>query len=474
MQIKKLAVAAGAVGALALSLVTAAPASADYGPSSSDVVGVGSDTVQFVIDYLADGTPYGTTGYNTGKRNKLISFDATPDANARLAYGSFGLGSSSPTSITGPAGTAAANYCAPGTGGTVATGNQNTSHLGDKPCVLNPTVVLRAGTRAVTRPNGSSAGFNALKADVANVAAGAARKIDFSRASSARGNNATYSSVVVGTDGLYMLSQLGGNAVALSNSQLAAIYKCDPTADQWTEVGGTSTATIKPLLPQVGSGTRKDFLATIVVTEAQVGSCVDSVEENDPEAIAGSGSEPNAIEPMSTGRLNMYLGKSGATGNASLGTGIFNDPSCTYDIIAAPCNTNKVSNINNTLSPNVKIWTVGTGTPTAGGAIFGIDRPLYVYFRAADLQGQVAFQPGTTRNWVRTLFYNPCSGFALGNVPIVGGVGGNCVDGDTTDQYGPGGTPALIDSFALVEAAGMNTTIGTGLGAFGAFDVDGA
>ena len=91
MQIKKLAVVAGTVGALALTLLTAAPASADYAPGPDDVVGVGSDTVQYAIDFLADGDYTGSTGYNLGQRNRIINFDATPDANARLAYGAGGL-----------------------------------------------------------------------------------------------------------------------------------------------------------------------------------------------------------------------------------------------------------------------------------------------------------------------------------------------------------------------------------------------
>src|SRR5262245_3059902 len=117
-----------AVGALVTSLVVAlglmAPAAhADYAPRSSDVVGVGSDTVQYILDFVADGCSDGSLGYNAANNvNKIINFDATPDANARLAYGNAGVGTGT---------------CPPGTGGTAGTGNSNTTHA-DKPCTLNP------------------------------------------------------------------------------------------------------------------------------------------------------------------------------------------------------------------------------------------------------------------------------------------------------------------------------------------------
>jgi len=457
MQIKKLAVTASAVGAVALSLLTAAPASADYAPGPNDVVGVGSDTVQYVIDFLADGDYTGATGYNLGKLNRVVNFDATPDANARLAYGSYGLGSSTAGAGTSGAGsTAALNNCGPGTGATEGTGAQNAPHTGDKPCTLDPTIVLRAGLKPVLRPNGSGAGFNALKRDVAL----GTHNIDFARRSSAAGDTSTtYDSVNVGQDGLAILSKTGGNAVALSAAQLKSIYEC--TVTNWTSVGGGTSATIVPLLPQVGSGTRSSFISSIGSSEAAItsGGCAQNVEENDPEAIDASSSPANAIEPMSSGRLAMYQGKDSA-GN-SLGTSYFSDPSCVYGSTNATCTSTPV------LSPDVKYWT--TGTPTSG-SLFNVTRNLYVYFRHADLNGTTAFQPGTTRNWVRTLFYNPCSGTDL-NGNTIGGPLAPCVGGG---QYGPGGAPYLIQQPSLVESAGVNTTSGTGTSAFGAFIRNGA
>ena len=34
-------------------------------------------------------------------------------------------------------------------------------------------------------------------------------------------------------------------------------------------------------------------------------------------------------------------------------------------------------------------------------------RPLYIYFRHADINSTTIFQPGGTLNWVRTMLYNP-------------------------------------------------------------------
>src|ERR1700749_1921121 len=81
----RVGLAAAAAGAMSFAIAT--PAHADYAPSSSDAVGVGSDTVQYLADFVADGDTSGDLGYNSGGFvNKLVDFDATPDANARAAY----------------------------------------------------------------------------------------------------------------------------------------------------------------------------------------------------------------------------------------------------------------------------------------------------------------------------------------------------------------------------------------------------
>jgi len=438
-----------AVGAITLAVGLIAPAaSADYAPGPGDIVGVGSDTVQNASDFVADGDNQADAGYNSaGNINRVINFDATPDANARLAYG-----------LGGPGGT---NACAPGTGGTAGTGNQNTGHT-DAPCVLNPTVVLRAGMNPVLRPNGSGAGTTALLNDTCgpNPCATGPFVINYARRSSAAGSSAVSTavtefggagldSVTIGNDGLAMLSSTTTNAVALSAAQLNSIYAC--TATTWTAVGGTSGATIVPLLPQVGSGTRSSFLSAIGL--ASPGSCVANVEENDPEAIDQSSSPANAIEPMSSGRLNLFQGINGSANGSPSGPsgfgGYFKDPSCGFGVTSPAACVGSAK----TLTPNVKYWT--TGTPSSG-TLFNINRSLFIYFRDVDVNSTVPFQPGSSLNWVRTLFYNPCSG--AGHTTGCGIVNGI--------NYGPGGPPYYATSAgqALIASAGINATYSSTVG----------
>ena len=89
--------------------------------------------------------------------------------------------------------------------------------------------------------------------------------------------------------------------VASESLRVLHIYTC--TSRTWNRVGGSSTATIKPLLPQSASGTRAFFLSAIGVTEAQVGSCViQGSTENDQTAIAG---DANKIDPFSVGAYSL-------------------------------------------------------------------------------------------------------------------------------------------------------------------------
>jgi ABC-type phosphate transport system substrate-binding protein len=432
--------------ALTLSLAFAAPALADYAPSANDVVGVGSDTLQYAGDFVADGSYTGSAGYNTaGNKYKVVNFDATPDANARLAYGNLGVGPN----------------CAPGTGGTNGTGNQTTTHA-DAPCTLNPTIVLRAGTKPVQRPNGSGAGAKALAGDVAN----GTNYITYARASSCQDTSCSASNVLsasafdvlkIGTDPLAMLTSglsTPTHAPPLSIAELASIYKCNTT--QWSQLdNGTtftnlSTDTIIPIIPQVGSGTRSTFESDIGITDSQLGGCVKTGEENDPTAIAAQSNPADAIEPMSGGRLNLFDGDSGATGTSFGDGGYFQDPSCS--LTASGSNTAGDCTSNPTITPDVNFVTSGA-TPD-GSTAFDAPRGLYIYFRASAVDAAGGWQPGSTLNQIRTLFYNPC------DAAVSGGAGNpNCVTIGGT-QYGPGGQPFYAKSAgqADIAAAGINPT----------------
>jgi ABC-type phosphate transport system substrate-binding protein len=431
-----LAIAGALVG---MAGMAAQPAFADYAPTSKDVVGVGSDTLQYLVDFAADGDHLGDPGYNSsGNKFKLISFDATADANARLAYGADGVGDNSATA------------CAPGTGGTAGTGNATAKHK-DQPCTLNPTIVLRAGLSPVQRPNGSGAGAKALAADTSAYP----HLIMFSRASSCQGPTCTsggnpapgplsaaFDSIQVGNDPLAILksSTPASNAVPLSAQQLNLIYACTDTT--WTQVGGTSTDTIIPIIPQVGSGTRSSFLSAI--GNPTLGPCVKTGEENDPTAIAAQTNPADAIEPMSGGRLNLFLGL--LSDGTSNGAGsYFRDASCSLNAIntSTPAACAAASN---KISPAVTLVT--TGTPSDTNALFDITRPLYIYFRDADVTQAAVWQPGGTLNEVRSLLYNPCLTGQTGCVTI-GGI-----------TYGPGGQPWFATASAAtdISASGIVPT----------------
>ena len=409
MRFKKIVAGVGGVAAISACL-TLLPSSAfaDYGPSSGDVVGVGSDTLQAAGDFIADGDYVGDAGYNTaGNLNKFINVDATADANTRLAYAVTGKGDGSATA------------CPPGTGATQGTGNSTTNHA-DAPCALNPTVVLRAGLSPVQRPNGSGAGFNLLKADT-NTTTGVSINglVDFSRASSARTSGALFDSIQIGNDPLGMLTA-GTTHVTntLTIAQLKSIYNC--TSTNWSAFG-TGTGTIIPLVPQVGSGTRSYFLGQIGLTDTTLGTCVQTVEENDPEAVGATASPADAIEPMSQSRLYLFQGKL-SNGTASGATGYFKDPSCVALSTATGC-----ASTANTIAPSVRLWTSADPAPVGGGTAFYQTRPLYIYFRHADIASTKPFQPGGTLNWVKTMLYNPggatpywCSGAGQADISSAG------------------------------------------------------
>ena len=364
----KMSLAALAVSALAAGLLASGGgvAQADAAPTAGDVVGIGSDTVQYLIDFGADGDASADLGYNSGGNlNRLVNFDATPDANARAAY---------------------------------AEGSTSNS-----PISLNPTIVLRSGTKPVYRPNGSGDGINALLAD------GTQQEISFARMSrppkaseqtSAAGASGvgTLRVVQLATDTLAMASATTTNAPTLSVAQLKAIYTCQITTWHQLNSAIASTDTIIPIIPQTGSGTRSTFETDIGVSDSTIvtdtlpnaGGCVRVGEENDPYSLyinangdSVSTANPDAIAPMSGGRLNLYLG---GPNNASY----FNNPANKYPSAQTP------------LTPTVKITTTGTGSD--GGAAYDDVRGLFVTLRQSDALSTVAWQAGGSKNWANTLF----------------------------------------------------------------------
>jgi ABC-type phosphate transport system substrate-binding protein len=378
-----LKVGGAAVAVAALSLGFAVPASADIAPSSTDVVGVGSDTVQNIANFLADGDPsVASSGINsTVSKNRLFSFDATPDANDRAGY---------------------LNGSASGTVGTPPV-----SLL--KP--LTPTIVLRAGSSPVLRPNGSGSGIAALLADPTGTSINYVRSSRLPTSPELTAANAGVNGlhvIKIATDALKVAAANITNApLTLSAVQLVGIYEC--TTTDWGTVGGTAGQVPIPLIPQTGSGTRNTFLADLQTakgaTPLALGTCVQTVEENDPAAITAATTQAtppvlspaNAIAPFSEGRNNLYA------------SGYFHNPAVAFPGGVA----------------------LTSGITMKGGYVN--TRGLFIAFRDRDKTSATPWQPGATQNWVQALFLNPAG------IPFV-----NSTDGKAAIAAG-GSTPAYTD-----------------------------
>jgi hypothetical protein len=373
------------LGALVLSVGVALPAQADYAPGPNDIVGVGSDTLQYLMDFVDDGDPEGDAGFNSaGGSYKVISMDATADSNARAAY----LNNSSDSSLL----------------------------------PLDPTDVLRAGTYPIQRINGSGAGINALIAGQGTSGNSALPFIDFVRMSSqptsAEGGDFTggLEVVKIASEDLAMAKDATSNAVALSPEQLVKIYQANistgcPTWSQFGVTGTGATDWVAPLIPQSGSGTRSTFLADLASlgnggTAITLGTCVTTVEENDPTGItgfvtptgwggtigAGVADSQDAIDPFSDSRLNLWNGVSGdPTLAPSSGVGYFHPPANVYG-----------QTPNNALNPG--ITEILTGTPSDSNPIYIDDRALNIVYPFSANSSTVAGEPGSPYNWANLLF----------------------------------------------------------------------
>ncbi|MEV5848036.1 Ig-like domain repeat protein [Streptomyces sp. NPDC051985] len=238
---------AAAVVAGGLALATPAVADPDAG-AFRQLVGVGSDTTQDVLNALAGDTVNGT------------SYSAT-----------------AVKSTTG-AGIASYDAIEPGTGSTTS------------------TIKTRTDGPSFLRPNGSGNGrlalSEALTGDKYPTSAGVSisGQVDFARSSggpSASGTALTY--IPMARDAV---------GVAVKGSALDTL-----TADQLHDIySGTVTTvngqTVHPRIPQAGSGTRKFFLAAIGLTDATLSPNVTTVQENQANAAL---TEDGALVPFSVG-----------------------------------------------------------------------------------------------------------------------------------------------------------------------------
>jgi ABC-type phosphate transport system substrate-binding protein len=367
-----------ALGAVGMCAAVVTPASADVYPQAGDVVLAGSDTSQAVVAFMMDGTIAGTTGYNSNQpQNRAFSFDATADADGRAVY------------------------------------QANSGNL------LAATSVMRAGTKPVIRPNGSSAGIRSLYQDPYKPGVAGNPNVQIARSSrlptcaeNTAASNAGFGGLHVyrhAVDDLAMGAATTTNAPAgLTIQQVIKIY--DGTYLTWGAIPGYSGPnagnTIIPMIPQSGSGTRTSF--TNDLQAANGGNPVPlsnpnllTVQESDFNSFV-AGNSADRIAPFSGGRIG--LNNSGYYGSDA---------------------QNKVQLL--------------LGAPPNGGSAYDNQRGIYLIVRESDTAttGPTAlpvWQPGGTRSWVRTLVAGN------GSVAQSPAYAGNMAAGGMTQSYADLGT----------------------------------
>jgi ABC-type phosphate transport system substrate-binding protein len=253
-------------------------------PRSFDIVGVGSDTIENVLDQLS-------IAYNSSHKTHnsthpfIYSWNATPPSD--------------PTNITSQ-------------------------------------IVPKAGCKKVLRPDGSSAGIAAL---ASSPKVNGQNCFNFARSSRARGatdpalGKGGVAFVTLGQDAVTFSTSNTSNAPKnLTTAQLKAIYTCTVAGknghprNDWADLGG-KPGHIDPVLPQLSSGTRSFFLTTIGGgTAITPGSCVDKTrpEENEGIAPVFKRHPLNVIFPFSIGK---YLAQKFHSA-ACLHAGCTGNPQC--------------------------------------------------------------------------------------------------------------------------------------------------
>ena len=257
-----------AVSALVLSAgaahaaVTVDPDDTTFTPTTSDIIGVGSDTSQNALFRLAGAY----NGTSPAPANRLASFAATSAGE----------------------------------------------------------IVLPSAT--IARPNGSGAGKALL------YGAGNNTDVDFARSSSALNSNEVAANLqafpfALDTLKLAVSNQVPSNApTTITPAQMVQIY--DGTVTDWSAIGGTA-GTIKPMIPQSGSGTRSFFVSQLTAANGgnpvTLAASVSEVQEHDPAPIQG---DANAVAPFSEGRA-------GLAGTALRLEGGFSADRALYNVVRA-------------------------------------------------------------------------------------------------------------------------------------------
>jgi ABC-type phosphate transport system substrate-binding protein len=249
--------ALGAAATLVAGTVTTASAAPKDPPGKTvpayyDLVGVGSDTTEYVMDQIT--TLFNATvKVHNPAHPKFYSWDAVPPGVNK-----------------------------PGT------------------YMITP----KAGCKTMVRPNGSSSGITALNtSQVIKVGGKFYPCVNFARSSRARKATDPKAApggiefVAFARDAISWAVRAKGNDApkSLNLTQLKAIFTCKDT--NWNQVGGKNAA-IKVYLPQAGSGTLSTWETFMGITT--LGSCVSQAPEENEGTYPGFNT-PNAIFIYSIG-----------------------------------------------------------------------------------------------------------------------------------------------------------------------------
>jgi ABC-type phosphate transport system substrate-binding protein len=180
----------------------------------------------------------------------------------------------------------------------------------------------KTGCATIARPDGSGAGITALDStQVIKFKGGSYQCIDFARSSG--GRKPTYPAdkpggivfVAFAKDAITWAARSaakgGTNAPAsLNTAQLKAIFTCKDT--NWSQVGG-KPGKIKVYLPQAGSGTLSTWEKFMGITT--LGACVSQAPEENEGTYAGF-NNPNAVFIWSIGAYVAQKYHSAACGKA--------------------------------------------------------------------------------------------------------------------------------------------------------------
>jgi len=363
---------AGAV-TLALGAGLALPANADPQAQPNDAVIVGSDTVQFLGDFLADGQSAiaGTTGltaasaFNSTNKFRLYNYDATVDAKGRTAT-------------------------VAGTGTKFA-------------------VVLRAGAAPVHLPNGSGDGYNNFYQDTGN-------QIDFVRGSrlpnagditNIHSVSKSYHSWRIASDGMQIaVANPATNAPAagLTKAQLTAIYQASPSITSWHGIDPSlSTDLIVPMLPQDGSGTHDDFLTDILGSKTTpANSHLVRTEEHDPSPLTNAGF---ASKILASGGVDLHT-----TDASGLEQFSWQGGTVTAADAISPFSLGRYNLIQTGYFDVGNAYGTGTGDPAWKNAIqllpdtgYFFQRYFYLTALQSAFQSSSGWQPGSSINKVNTI-----------------------------------------------------------------------